>query len=75
MPQYLVELYVGRASAAALAETLSRTLIRETLSILLPSDETCLLLYDAARPEEVTAALRDAEITYDRIVEATVSRW
>ena len=74
MPEYLVELYVGRASAAP-AETLSRARIRETLSILVPSDETCLLLYDAARPEEVTAALQDAEITYDRIVEATVSRW
>jgi hypothetical protein len=84
MAGFLVELYVARhdrdiverhvEQARAAAEELARegVAVRCLRSIFLPEDETCLLLYDAARAEDVAEAARRAGVSYERIVEAVI---
>jgi hypothetical protein len=79
--KYLVELYLpssgdlastaDRARAAAQELADGGTPIRYLRSILVPSDELCLLLYEGPSAEAVVDAARRAELTFERIVEAT----
>ena len=82
MTEFLVELYLSRSDPAAVergaaqarlaAEELSRegTPVRYLRSIFLPEDETCFLLYAAARAEHVVEAARRAELPFERVTEA-----
>jgi len=78
MQQFLVELYVARANcgaAAAEAERLSRAAadgrpVRVLRCIVVPEDETCLLLVEADSAESVREAARRAPLSVDRLVEA-----
>jgi uncharacterized protein DUF4242 len=68
---------VPRAAAVDLAQTASRAdvearriaCIRFLRAILVPEDETCFLLYEAASPELVAEASRRVSLSCDRIVE------
>ena len=72
MPQYLVELYSTAADpdSAALARVCDRTTVRYLRSILIPGDETCLHLVEAASAEQVAEAFEHVGLKADRIVEA-----
>jgi hypothetical protein len=72
MPEYLVELYSVSANpdSAALARLGDRDTVRYLRSILIPGDETCLHLVEAASPEHVGAAFERVGLQADRIVEA-----
>jgi hypothetical protein len=84
MPDFLIELYVPRADAAGVernavrarlaAEELNRsgTSVRYLRSIFVPEDETCFLLYEAARVEDVEQAAREASLRFERAIEAVV---
>ena len=81
MAEFLVELYVSRADAAALerAERQARRAAEELLrggmpirylrAIFVPDDETCFLLYEAASAEAVREAMKRAALPADRILE------
>jgi len=80
LTEYLVEMYLpagnggagndldGRAEAAALEVTDDARPIRFVRSIVLPSDESCLLLFAAADSDLVAQALGRAGLHPDRIV-------
>lgn len=79
--EYLVELYLPNARTACDgivtrarrgAEQLAREGIgvRFLRSILVPQDETCFCLYEAASPDAVGEAVRRAGLEFERIVEA-----
>ena len=80
--EYLVELYVARADAAAarrfetdarrVAEELTRegTPVRYERSIFVPDDETCFHLYEAESAAAVHEVVRRAELPCGRIAEA-----
>jgi hypothetical protein len=80
--EFLVELYAARDDAPGLARCAERarrvaerldgdgTPVRYLRSIFMPEDETCFLLYEAASREVVHAAATQAELTFDRIIEA-----
>jgi hypothetical protein len=82
MARYLVELYRPRSSGdsldgaaerlAASARELSRagTPVRFLDTIFLPTDETCLHLFEAASEVDVRAAAEKAGIDVDRVVPA-----
>jgi hypothetical protein len=82
MPEFLVELYASRVDAAAVdrgaararraAEELSRegTPVRYVRSIFVPDDETCFLLYEATRVEDVEEAARRASLPFDHVAHA-----
>jgi uncharacterized protein DUF4242 len=72
MPEYLVELYSRSADPdpGALARLGDRTTVRYLRSILIPGDETCLHLVEAASPEQVAEAFEQIGLKADRIVEA-----
>jgi hypothetical protein len=82
MAEYLVELYVPRADAAAAqrfaadarraAEQLTREgrHVRYERSIFVPDDETCFHLYEAESAEAVRELVRRAELPCGRIAEA-----
>jgi hypothetical protein len=86
MPEFLVELYVSRADAAAVerraararlaAEQLSRegTPVRYLRSVFVPEDETCFFLYEAASAEEVEEAARRASLRFDHAAVAIVGQ-
>jgi hypothetical protein len=79
---YIVEVYEPRTSAGGCAAAAARarsvteemradgTDVRFLRSIFLPPDETCLHLFEAPSPLEVTRAAARAGIRADRIVEA-----
>jgi uncharacterized protein DUF4242 len=81
MPEFLVELYNAREDCGTLerstkraqqvAELLSSdgTPIRYLRSIFVPEDETCFLLYEAASAETVFAAVMQAQLTFERVIE------
>jgi hypothetical protein len=74
--EFLVELYVSRAGAPGVdAEALSRIgpAVRYVRSILIPEDETCFLLFEAASIDDVREAARIAGLPIDRISEAVTS--
>lgn len=71
MPEYLVELYaVAESSPETLAHVSDGTAVRYLRSILIPGDETCLHLVEAACAEHVAKAFERAGLAADRIVEA-----
>lgn len=72
MPEYLVELYSITADpdSAALARLGDRNTVRYLRSILIPGDETCLHLVEAASVEQVAEAFEQVGLDADRIVEA-----
>jgi hypothetical protein len=72
MPEYLVELYSITADpdSAALARLGDRSTVRYLRSILIPGDETCLHLVEAASAEHVAEAFEQVGLEADRIVEA-----
>ena len=81
MPDYLVEVYVGKLESHELAAVCRRagaartpageaTGVRYIGSIAIPADETCFHLYSGPTAAAVTAAVRRAAIPVMRIVEA-----
>jgi hypothetical protein len=66
----LAHLDAARASAASKEPTESGETIRYLGSTLIPSDETCFVLFEAPTAEEVRRLLERASLPYDRIVEA-----
>jgi Protein of unknown function (DUF4242) len=66
----LAHLDAARASAASKEPTESGETIRYLGSTLIPSDETCLVLFEAPTAEEVRRLLERASLPYDRIFEA-----
>jgi hypothetical protein len=85
MADFLVELYVARtngeaaercaARARAAAQALSRggTSVRYVSSIFVPEDETCFLLFEAESAAAVEAAVRRAQLAFERVSEAHAS--
>ena len=81
MAEFLVEQYVARtdhaavergaASARLAAEVLTRegTPVRYLRSLVVPEDETCFYLYEAASVEAVQEAALRGALPYDRIAE------
>jgi hypothetical protein len=81
MTEFLVELYVSRTNctaAAVEAERLVRaaaeltaegTPVRLVQSIVVPEDETCFLLVEAATTEHVRETAQRAALLIERIVE------
>ena len=82
MPRYLVESYIPRSrarearaagrDARRAAEELARegTPVRYVRTTLLPDDETCFHIFEAASEEAVGEACRRAGIATGRIVAA-----
>ncbi len=76
MPTYLVEIYApGTVVVDDLAEravVVARASpgVHYLRSIFVPEDETCFHLFDAASPEALRAAGREAGIEFPRILEA-----
>jgi uncharacterized protein DUF4242 len=82
MSQFLVELYVSRTDASAVAglaerarvaaEELTRegVPVRYVRSMFLPEDETCFFLCEASTVDAVREAVRRAELPVDRVAEA-----
>ena len=66
----LAHLDAARASAASKEPTESGKTVRYLGSTLIPSDETCFVLFEAFTAEEVRHLLERASLPYDRIVEA-----
>ncbi len=85
MAEFLLELYVSRADPAGVerraerarlaAEEVSRdgTPVRYLRSIFVPEDETCFLMYEAARAEDVEEAARRASFQFGRASAAVVA--
>ena len=81
MARYLVEVYMpNRGDAVARthadAATLARSRgVRYVRAILVPEDETCFHVLDAASADIVEGAAREASVRVERIAEAVeVSR-
>ena len=86
MSEFVIELYVSRADAAAVersaerarlaANELSRegTPVRYVRSIFVPEDETCFFLYEATRVEDVEEAARRASLRFERAAAAVVGK-
>jgi len=82
MPEYLLELYVARADAAAVeqgaarvrraAEEYSRegTPVRYLRSIFVPDDETCFLIFEAPSAEAVREVARRASLSFEHVAAA-----
>jgi len=82
MPEFLLELYISRETAATARRSAERarraageltqegTRVRLLRSIYVPEDEICFLLFDAASLDAVWQASRDARLDAQRIVEA-----
>jgi hypothetical protein len=66
----LAHLDAARASAASKEPTASGKTVRYLGSTLIPSDETCFVLFEASTETEVRRLLERASLPYDRIVEA-----
>ena len=83
MPRYLVELYLSRAGsdgadgAVERARSAAEAIAREGAplqwlrTILVPEDETCFFLFEAASAELVREVGTRAGISFDRILEAS----
>jgi hypothetical protein len=79
MTEYLLERYVGRGDAQAVAageqsarqaaEELSRrgTAVRYCRSIFVPSEETCFDIFEAESPLAVQEAAELAQLPYERV--------
>jgi hypothetical protein len=86
VPSYLVETYLARgragehaardrrARSAAEELTQQKTRVRFELSIHVPEDETCFLVFDAPSGVEAALVARRAGLEPVRVVEAVSSR-
>jgi hypothetical protein len=82
MAEFLVELYVSRVDAGAVARGAERsrraaaeltregTPIRYVRSVFVPEDETCFYLYEASCADAVKEAARRAALPFERVTEA-----
>jgi hypothetical protein len=76
MTRFVVEVYTSNGSDVAArvrsdAETLARSRsLRHLRAILLPADETCFHVVEAASADDVAAAADEARVAVDRIAEA-----
>jgi Protein of unknown function (DUF4242) len=87
MAEFLVELYLSSADPTALANTAQRaqraaarltadgTPVRFVRSIFVPSDETCLFLYEAESIDAVRAAALRAGLSVDHLAETAVDTY
>ena len=85
MNEYLVELYVQcadvagvvrattRARRAARELTAAGTSVRFVRSIVVPAEDTCLFLFEAASIDDVRAAGRRAGLRIDHVAETAPS--
>lgn len=72
MPEFLVEVYAtADPDPAALARLGDGTAVRYLRSILIPSDETSLHLFEAESAERVAEAFEQAGLSANRVVEAS----
>jgi hypothetical protein len=78
MPVYLVERYAAGIDAGELGERLGAATaslraegsdVAWLLSIVLPSEDGCLCLFEASSADEVARANERAAVPYDRLVE------
>jgi Protein of unknown function (DUF4242) len=60
----------ARATAASAKSAEEGTTVRYLGSTLIPSDETCFVLFEARSADDVRRLLERAQITCDRVVEA-----
>ena len=78
MSEFIVEVYVPRTGAVgtaglrAAAEAHAPP-VRYLRAILVPEDETCYLLFDAASCEDVRAVVTRAAVPFERISAAIES--
>jgi hypothetical protein len=82
MPEFLVEQYIAstdapavglaleRARRGAAAVSTERCPVRCLRAIVVPEDETCLLLFEAQRASAVRAAAQAAGLRADHVVAA-----
>jgi hypothetical protein len=81
--QFALELYlhrqpesqsevVARARSLTAAARRARVPLTFLRSIYLPDDEVCFLIFEARSAEAIAKAARNAEIAFERIVEATL---
>ena len=82
--QFLVEVFVPRSEADALAAAEQRAReaarrlsenaaeIRYVRATYVPEDETCFHVYEAVSADAVGEAARRAALTFDRVAEAVV---
>ena len=85
MNEFLVELYVSctessgvetraeRAQGAAAELTAEGTPVRFVRSIFVPTEETCLLLFEAASIDAVREAAHRAALAFDHVAETAPS--
>jgi hypothetical protein len=86
MAEFLVETYTSRDTTGSLARRVeARTLAAEQVSepgtevrllgaVILPADETCFYLYQAASADAVRAAVARVEPDLERVTEAILIR-
>ena len=78
MPEFIVEVYVPRTGAIGTASLRAATEahtppVRYLRAILVPEDETCYLLFDAASAGDVRAVVTRARVPFERISTAIES--
>jgi len=86
MKEFLVELYVSctesngvetrseRAARAAAELTAAGTPVRFVRSIFVPTEETCLFLFEAASVDAVREAAQRAALPFDHIAETAPTK-
>jgi hypothetical protein len=73
VPKYLVELYLpADGERAALARAARRVDAGYVRTIFLADEETCFHEYESPSRDVLAAALANARLTYDRLIEAEV---
>jgi hypothetical protein len=75
MPRYLVESYTADGDVEAACERAARAAaltqdVRYLRTTFLPEDETVLHLFDAPSRDQLERASREAELSFERIVDA-----
>ena len=83
MTEFLLELYIAKTDCGVVTAAVARlcraaaqltaggTSVRIVRSIFVAEDETCFVLVEAETAEAVLDAARHAEVSYERVVEAT----
>ncbi len=78
MPVFVVERYLGSRQVAGLTDRLRRATDGSAVtwlgSIVLPADDACLCLFDAASEADVVAVNDRAGADIDRVAEAFLVR-
>ena len=83
MPSFAAERYLPGSTPAERAAEVSRVHAAQAhmqalgvvhvRSLIVPADEMCMHLFDAARESDLIVAYRRARLPYDRIVEVEIS--